>query len=118
MSEEPNRFTPPQNMDQVPKDRVFCTAVLYLTEDNRIAGGVDYKGNLLKQLGVSNKTAMECSSAEQHLERYVRKAIDHAKAETEILYQFMNMFGITEEDLEQDDNNSVEGSSTAESASA
>ena len=104
----------PESMDQVPQDRVFCTVVLFLTPDNQIAGGLDYKGSVLSDVPAS--LGMECKLAADHLEHYIRKAIDHVSREGLALGQLMNLFGITEDDLEQnDDSDSTERSSTAAS---
>jgi hypothetical protein len=116
VKKQEGEFTPPESMDQVPQDRVFCTAVLFLTPDNRIAGGLDYKGNLLGELQVSQAVGVECNMAAEHLERYLRKAIDHAAIETHAMIGLARIFGITEEDLEQSNDDSNEGSGPAESA--
>lgn len=106
MATEEQEFVPPESMDQVPQDRVFCTAVLFLTPDNRIAGALDYAGDRLAD--VPALVGAECKCAADHLERYLRRAIDHAATEVGLLGQILEAFNIdiTEEDLEQSDDDS------------
>lgn len=104
--QEPAQDDGPNSADEIPKDRVFCTVYLYLTEDNEIAGGVDYKGTVLEQLKAAPLLGGECLVAAKLMGRYARQAIDQAAREAELMAKLIDVFNLTEEDLEQSDDDS------------
>lgn len=99
----------PQSADEIPQDRVFCMVYLYLNEDNQIAGGVDYKGNVLAQLEVPEELGIECLAAARLMSRYTREALDQAGAQATLLNKLKGLFTATEEDIEQSNDDSYSG---------
>lgn len=105
--EQTEQRTDREEFEAIPADRTFAQIKLYLNDDNLIAGGVYYDGEMLLALGVSDELAMECSAVTKYAYQGVQEAVYKGGLAVDTLNLFKSLFGGGKD--EQDNDGGREG---------